>query len=87
MARKYEIQFARSAARALLKIGSIPRRRIARAIDALALEPRPQGVKQLAGEEKLYRIRIGDFRVIYQIQNAVLLILVLTIGNRRDVYR
>lgn len=87
MARKYEIQFARSAARALFKIDAIPQRRIVRAIAALALEPRPHGVKQLAGEEKLHRIRVGDFRVIYQIQDAVLLILVLTVGPRRDVYR
>ncbi len=87
MTRKYDIQFARSAARALLKIDPIPQRRIVRAIEALALDSRPHGVKQLAGEEKLHRIRVGDFRVIYQIRDATLLILVLTIGNRRDVYR
>ncbi len=63
------------------------RKRIARRIEALATEPRPSGVKKLEGEKDLYRIREGDFRIIYRIEDRILLILVLGIGNRRDVYR
>lgn len=56
-------------------------------IDALADNPRPHGTKKLAGEDDLYRIRIGDYRVIYQVQDLVLLIVVVKIGGRKDVYR
>jgi mRNA interferase RelE/StbE len=41
----------------------------------------------MQGEDELYRVRVGDFRIIYQIQDAALLVLVLQIGNRRDIYR
>jgi mRNA interferase RelE/StbE len=50
-------------------------------IDALATEPRPIGVIKLAGEEDLYRIRVGDYRIIYSIQDAQLLVLVVKIGH------
>jgi len=53
----------------------------------LSENPRPPRVKKLSGEENLYRIRIRNYRVIYQIQDDVLLILVVAIGHRRDIYR
>ena len=62
-------------------------KRIVRTIDALATEPRPEGVRKLGGEKDLYRIRVGDFRVLYRVEDRVLIILVIAIGNRRDVYR
>jgi mRNA interferase RelE/StbE len=58
-----------------------------RAIDALRLEPRPHGSKKLVGEDNLYRIRTGDYRIIYQVRDKQLIILVIAIGNRRDIYR
>jgi mRNA interferase RelE/StbE len=63
------------------------RRRIAWKIDRLADNPRPRGAKALKGPLSLYRIRVGDYRVIYQIQDAALLVLVVRIGSRGDVYR
>ena len=69
---------------------SLPRAaqvRIAPKIEALADEPRPPGVKKLAGEEELYRIRVGDYRVIYAIEDAELVVLVVMVGDRKDVYR
>ena len=61
--------------------------RISRRIDTLAERPRPDGVKKLEGEGGLYRIRVGDYRVIYKIKDKLLLGLVLTLGKRADVYR
>ncbi len=56
-------------------------------IDGLATNPRPPGCIRLQGGGERYRIRVGDYRIIYQIQDAVLIVLVLDIGNRRDIYR
>lgn len=83
----YKIHLAPRAERAFLSIEFRTRRRLARRIDALANDPRPRGVKKLKGEDDLYRLRVGDYRVIYQVQDRVLLVLVLDIGHRRNVYR
>mgnify|MGYP001580816136 FL=1 len=56
-------------------------------MDALAATPRPKGVKKLTGTDDLYRIRVGDYRIVYQIHDDRLIVLVVRIGHRRDVYR
>jgi mRNA interferase RelE/StbE len=61
--------------------------RLVGAMRALAENPRPPGCKKLRGGENLWRIRVGDFRVIYEIHDDVLVIVVVSVGNRRDVYR
>ena len=61
--------------------------RLREAIDGLAENPRPPGSVKLQGEGELFRVRVGDYRVVYQVQDAVLVVLVVKIGNRRDVYR
>jgi mRNA interferase RelE/StbE len=61
--------------------------RIENRIQALAHEPRPLGVEKLQGEDNTYRIRSSDYRIIYEIHDRVLLVRVLTVGNRREVYR
>ena len=83
----YTIEFRPAAARDLRKLPADDRRRIGARIDALAADPRPAGVKRLAASEKLYRLRVGDYRILYQILDRVLRILVVKIGHRRDVYR
>ena len=83
----YRIEVKPSAADALAKIPQTHRRRIARKIDQLADNPRPRGAIILEGRAALYRIRVGDYRVIYQIQDAALVVLVVRIGGRGDVYR
>jgi len=57
------------------------------AIDDLEQNARPSGCVKLAGEPDLYRIRVGDYRIIYQVNDLKLTVLVLAIGHRRDVYR
>jgi mRNA interferase RelE/StbE len=61
--------------------------RIQTKIDDLAIEPRPNGVKKLKGEENSYRIRVGDYRVIYDIFDDVLLVSVVEVGHRSEVYK
>lgn len=63
-----------------------PRQAFAR-IDALAENPRPDGVRRLPGADDQYRIRIGDYRVTYSIDNRILTVLVIRVGNRRGIYR
>ena len=83
----YRIEFATSAAKQLKSLARKDLLKIARKIDALKETPPPQGCKKLKGESDLYRLRVGHFRVIYQIQDDRLVILVLNVGHRREVYR
>jgi mRNA interferase RelE/StbE len=83
----YEIEFRRSADKQLARLDGRTRARILRAIVALSDDPRPPGVKALTDEAGLWRIRIGDYRVVYEIKDAALVILVVRIGRRSDIYR
>ena len=64
------------------------RRRSAEKVEALAEDPRPPGAQKLRGrEDVLYRIRVGDYRVIYAVEHNRLIVLIVAAGNRRDIYR
>ena len=82
----YSVLIKRSAAKELERLPDKPRRQIAKKILALAGQPRPPGCEKLTGEG-LYRIRQGDYRVVYSIEDHELTVLVIRVGNRRDVYR
>jgi len=76
--------------RAQRQIKSLPfqtRNRVNEAIDSLEKNPRPAGVKKLKGTEEFYRLRVGDYRIIYAIQDKELLVIVVSAGHRRDIYR
>lgn len=60
---------------------------VTRKIEALATQPRPTQARRLTEQEHLYRVRSGDYRILYQIEDRKLLVLVVKVGNRRDVYR
>ncbi len=83
----YRIEFVKQAAKQLKSLSTEEQQRIKIKIDALANLPRPDGVVKLAGEDNLYRIRVGNYRIIYSIQDNQLLVIVLKIGHRRDVYQ
>lgn len=83
----YQIEFVKQAVKQFKALPTQDRERLQPKIDALATEPRPSGVVKLAGADDLYRIRVGEYRIIYSIQDEQLLILVVKIGHRRDVYR
>lgn len=83
----YRVEWKPSAAREFRKLPAAIQRRIRPRVDDLAENPRPAGVEKLAGAETRYRVRAGDYRVVYEIGDEVLLVLVLAVGHRRDVYR
>lgn len=86
--KSYSVLFDEAARKALKKLQRADQQRISDRIDALAHDPRPPGVEALQGSEKGYlRLRIGDFRVVYSVEDNRLIVLVVRIGNRRDVYR
>ena len=84
----YAIEIARPAQRQLRKLDRAARARVAARIDQLAEEPRPAGVKRLHGTSTvLYSIREGDHRIVYQVEDDRLVVLVVKIGHRSEVYR
>ena len=83
----YSILLAPPAERQLKSLTDSVQKRIVKRLKSLRENPRPQGVKKLAGEADLYRIREGDYRIIYTIQDKELIVLVVKIGNCKDVYR
>lgn len=82
----YRIEVAPAAARQLRKLDPPARRRVQGAIELLAENPRPRSAKKLAGGEGEWRVRTGDYRVVYEINDDVLLVLVVAVGHRRDIY-
>lgn len=83
----YRIEVKRTARKALLALPQVYRERIAEAIEALADEPRKLGTRKLAGSDRLYRLRVGDYRVIYEIHDDRLVVMVIKVGHRREIYR
>lgn len=84
----YRIEYSRPAQREFLSLPATLRARIALAVNALASDPRPPGCRKIVAREKdTYRIRVGDYRVIYRIHDNVLLVLVVRVSHRREVYR
>ncbi|MDZ8237531.1 MAG: type II toxin-antitoxin system RelE/ParE family toxin [Nostoc sp. ChiQUE01a] len=81
----YTVEFSPSARKMFKKLSQYFQDRIQPKIDALAIEPRPSGVKKLKGEDNTYRIRIGTYRVIYEIEDNLLLVTVIKVGGRGDV--
>jgi mRNA interferase RelE/StbE len=84
---RYQIEIKPQAEKALGDLPHDDRRRVARAIDRLGDTPRPAGCVKLTGTADAYRIRVGDYRVVYQIEDRVLVVYVIRIAHRREVYR
>jgi mRNA interferase RelE/StbE len=82
----YRIEWKRSAAQELKKLPRQAIERIVKAVEQLATEPYPGGVRKLVGAEHTYRIRVGDYRVVYSVTASVLVIEIIRVGHRRDIY-
>ncbi len=82
----YEIRLHPDAVRAFRRLQGPLRERIGDTIDALSEEPRPRGAVKLAGRDD-YRVRVGDYRIVYAVDDAARLVLIARIAHRRDVYR
>jgi mRNA interferase RelE/StbE len=83
----YEIEITRTAETRLKQLPRQDQERAVRAIIALADEPFPRGSRKLFGYDDVFRIRVGQVRVIYSVSGQRLIIIILKIGHRRDVYR
>jgi mRNA interferase RelE/StbE len=84
---RYTVGFSTAARQMLRRLDGSVRKRIVVRIEALEEEPRPSGCKKLSGGDDLWRIRVGDHRVVYSIEDAELVVLVVRVGHRREVYR
>ena len=84
---EYGVNFRRSADKDLRRLDAATERRVVRAIEELARQPRPTGCRKLVGSENAFRIRIGDYRVIYTVEDAVREIIIESVHHRRDAYR
>ena len=83
----YSVEWDTKATKELGALEKRERKKILERVAKLGIAPRPSGCKKLHDKESIYRIRAGDYRVIYQIRDSQLLVLVVKVGNRRDVYR
>lgn len=82
----YSIAWKNSAAKELKKLPKDTIGRILKAVEQLAMTPYPPGVKNLIGAEHTYRIRAGDYRIIYSVTTETLIIEIIKVGHRKDVY-
>ncbi|HVV75428.1 MAG TPA: type II toxin-antitoxin system RelE/ParE family toxin [Mycobacteriales bacterium] len=84
----YRVELRPAADRALRKLPRSARDRVGKVVALLAENPRPPAAKMLVSNDspRLWRVRTGDYRVVYQIRDEVLLVLVVAVGHRRDVY-
>lgn len=82
----YRVDVAPAAVGQLRKLDGPALRRIQAAIELLAEQPRPSGAKKLVGGSGEWRVRTGDYRIVYEINDDVLLVLVIAVGRRREIY-
>jgi mRNA interferase RelE/StbE len=82
----FEIRWKKSAKAELRKLPKSIIQRIIKAVEKLAIHPYPHGCRKIQGTTQTYRIRVGDYRVLYSIESAILLIEIIRAGHRKDVY-
>jgi mRNA interferase RelE/StbE len=83
----YQIEWKRTAAKDLQSLPAVTIARVVEAVAALADNPHPHGAIKLTGSDQTYRLRVGDYRVVYSIHQAVLVVEIIRVAHRRDVYR
>ena len=83
----YRVEITAPAARQMRRLPKADKARILNKIELLAIDPLPAGVKKLAEDESTYRVRVGYYRIIYEIYSDDLIIFVVKVKHRRDVYR
>ena len=85
---KYKIEFSHLSQKSLKKLPTEDSRKILRKIEALESDPFPANrCKKIQGEENLYRIRSGDYRILYRVIESNVIILILNVGHRKDIYQ
>ena len=84
---KYEIEVSATAKRRLRRLNLVDQIKILKRVRGLAEDPQPPGSRKLRGYTDVYRIRVGQYRVLYSVEDHKLVIILLKVGHRRDVYR
>lgn len=84
---RYRIRISRTAERQIRKLPLDGRARVARAVQGLAVDPFPTGCRKLTGYDDVFRVRAGPYRVLYSVNGGTLVVIVLKVGRRRNVYR
>jgi mRNA interferase RelE/StbE len=84
---KYEVTFSAAASRQIKKLPPDLRINLIALAETLAANPRPSGVVKLEGDENAYRIRFRDYRIVYEIYDDKLIVVVIKVGHRRNIYR
>ena len=83
----YRVEVSATAERQIRRLARKDQIRVLRAVAALASEPRPRGCRKLRGYTDVYRIRVGTFRVLYSVEDERVVVIVLKVGQRKDIYR
>lgn len=83
----YRIELSKLAKKQIEEIPVVYYYNIEKHLDSLAINPYPKGCKKLAGSQKTYRIRVGVYRIIYEVHNNILIIRIITISHRKDAYK
>ncbi|MDE2904588.1 MAG: type II toxin-antitoxin system RelE/ParE family toxin [Acidobacteriota bacterium] len=84
---RYRIRVSRTAERQIKKLPLDARARVARSVQGLAIDPFPGGCRKLTGYDDVFRVRAGPYRILYSVNTGVLIVIVLKVGHRRNVYR
>ncbi len=84
---RHEVEISRTAERQLRKLPRADQARVARVMLALSDNPFPRGTRKLSGHDDVFRVRAGRYRILYSVSETRLIIVVLKVGHRRDVYR
>lgn len=84
---RYEIEISRTAEKQLGRLPRADQERVARTMLALADDPFPRGARKLSGYDDVFRVRAGRYRILYSVSEGALIIVVLKVGHRREVYR
>ena len=84
---RYVVEFRRGAEKDLRRLDAVVQKRVLRAADNLATDPRPSGCRKLQGSDNAYRVRLGDYRIVYTIDDAVLIVAIERVRHRSEVYR
>lgn len=84
---RYDVRIARRAVKAIERLERKDQQRVRAAIELLAEQPRPPGCVALTGEDGVYRVRVGSFRILYEVVDDELVVLVVRVGHRRSVHR
>lgn len=83
----YSVELTRTAEKQLRRVAKHDRGRVVEAIESLAHKPRPRGARKLQGYDDVYRIRVGQYRIVYEVFDDRVVVMVLKVGHRKDIYR